>query len=82
MGTDGTFTGETRGQTGRSPNFAAEKLGSVPSVPGFPVFVFQGIDCTLQLRLGRWTQPRFDKFLSHRSQRGVGCLADNWEGSC
>ncbi|MGA9964314.1 MAG: group I intron-associated PD-(D/E)XK endonuclease [Terriglobales bacterium] len=29
--------GITRGQTGRLPNFAAEKLGSVPSVPGFPL---------------------------------------------
>jgi len=26
---------ENRGQTGRSPNFVGERLGSVPSVPGF-----------------------------------------------
>src|ERR1700688_4452014 len=30
-----TKSEKTWGQTGRSPNFAAEKLGPVPSVPGF-----------------------------------------------
>jgi hypothetical protein len=28
---------EIRGQTGRSPNVDVEKLGPVPSVPGFPM---------------------------------------------
>ena len=46
--------------------------------PVFGFSCFRGIDCTMELRLGRWTKPRFDKFLSHRSRRGVGCLADNW----
>ena len=65
------------GQSRLSPVFV---LGSVPSVPGFPPGFPPRIDCTPELHRGRWTQPRFDKFLSHRSQRGVGCLADNWGG--
>jgi aquaporin Z len=33
-------------QTGRSPNFVAQKLGSVPSVPGFPLIHLVGIPVT------------------------------------